>query len=75
MVILILFIPVRWFRSTTQHAVTSHMTPQVISLVVKLPKLGSQVRRLQIAVLNVGASASIPTGQIIILCHTDAILL
>jgi hypothetical protein len=75
MVMLILFIPERWFRSTTQHAVTPHMTIQVIGLVVKLPKLGSQVRRLQTAILNVGASASILTGQTIILSYTDVILL
>jgi len=69
------FISERWFRSTTQHAVTSHIAAQVIGLLVKLPKLDSKVRRLQIAILNVSASASIPTGQAIILSYKDAILL
>ena len=75
MVIFVLSTPELSFRSTTQHTVTSHVTAQVIGLVVKLPKLGSQVRRLQLAILNVGTSASITTGQTIILSYTDAFLL
>lgn len=70
----IMFIPERWFRSTTQHAFTSHIAAQVIGL-VKLPKLGSQVRRLQIVILNVGTSVSIPKGQAITLSYKGAILL
>jgi hypothetical protein len=58
---------------TIRRRVTSDCTSHRFCL--KLPKLVSHIRRLQIAIFNVGVSTSVPTGQAIILSYTYAILL